>query len=116
MQLWYNYSIKGRRKNKMKLDLSTSQAADILYKDDNANWTYSGARALVEYLEEIDPDMELDIVALRCDFSQYDSLQAFNKDYFGGKSDLETDEEILEYINDHGTIIEFDGGIIVSDF
>jgi hypothetical protein len=28
----------------------------------------------------------------------------------------EIDEAIRDYINDHGTLIEFDGGIIVSNF
>lgn len=117
----------------MKMTLSTDHAARILMEDDNANWSWAGARALVEYLDEIDEDMELDVVAIRCDYSEYSSLQDWAEDYFadGLKDDgllLELDEDgdlvdedaadtaIRDYIENYGTLIEFEGGIIVSSF
>lgn len=112
------------------MTLSTSHAADLLTQDEYSSFTYAGARALVEYLEEIEEsngeDMELDCVAIRCDFAQYDSLQDWAQGYFSDwKDDLgikadtdedEIDELIREYINDRGTLIEFSGGVIVSSF
>ena len=113
-------SDQGNERTKdMKLELSTGHAADLLVADTNANWTYQGARALVEFLEDIEPDMELDIVALRCEYSQYHSLHQwandFNDDTFplAEQNDI---EGIREYIRDRGELIEFHGGIIVSSF
>jgi flavin-dependent dehydrogenase len=120
----------------MKMTLSTSEAADILFNDKNANWSYAGARALAEYLEEYEEstgeEMELDYVAIRCDFSEWDSLQDWAGDYFGTDRDghswkyhLDINEEmdneqiddlVREYIQDRGQLIEFDGGVIVSSF
>ena len=109
----------------MKKTLSTYEAADFLFQDENAGWTRAGAFALVEYLEELeyelDEEIELDVVAIRCDFSEYDSLVAVFEEYGINTSDLPEDEEerndeIREYIRDHGTLIEFDGGVIVSAF
>jgi len=114
----------------MKKTLTTSEAADILFNDKNANWSYAGARALAEYLEEYEEstgeEMELDTCAIRCDFSEYDSLQEWAADYFSGDwreevgaedcEDDNTDARIREYIQDHGQLIEFDGGVIVSSF
>jgi len=119
----------------MKTTLSTSEAADILFKDSNANWSYAGARALAEYLEEYEEstgeELEFDYVAIRCDFSEYASLRDFADEYFGTTSrnswadsigadsdddDDAIDEKIREYIQDHGRLIEFDGGVIVSSF
>lgn len=102
----------------------------MLRADQNANWTYAGALALAEYLEEIEAEtgeeMEFDVVVLRCDFSEYRCLEYWARDYFTDwKSDLgiapddsaeEMEEKIREYILDHGTLIEFDGGVIVSSF
>jgi hypothetical protein len=101
-------------------------------QDDNANWTRAGAFALAEYLQELEEDageeMEMDVVAIRCDFSQYDSLQDWAHDYFSNAKeemgfdetedidDEEFDEKIREYIQDNGQLIEFEGGIIVSSF
>lgn len=114
----------------MKTTLTTSEAAEILFNDKDAGWSYAGARALAEYLEEYEEstgeELELDYVAIRCDFSEWKSLQEWAADYFSGDwreevdaedcEDEETDEKIREYINDHGQLIEFDGGVIVSSF
>ena len=116
----------------MKTTLTTSQAADILASDSNSSFSYSGAFALIEYLEELEADcgeeMEFDHVAIRCDYSEHESLVDWARDCFGGdhwKGELDIDQDdmddeiddtIREYIQDHGQLIEFDGGIIVSSF
>ena len=102
--------------------------------DTNANWSRAGAYALAEYLEEYEEstgeEIELDVCAIRCDFSEHSGLQAWAVDYFGGLSqaveefgenaaefaDGNCDDDIREYIQDHGQLIEFDGGVIVSSF
>jgi hypothetical protein len=113
----------------MKMTLTTSHAADLLLEDENAAWTYAGARALVEYIEEYEIDageeVEFDRVAIRCDWSEYASLEDWARDYFGRSDyaasegwdeDNDNEDNIREYIEDHGQLIEFDGGIIVSSF
>jgi len=109
--------------------LSTYQAANILRADEGANWSRPGALALVEYLESVEDDsgeeMEMDIVAIRCDYSEYPSLQSFAADclttedefdWNAETDDDQKDDDVREYIRDHGTLLEFDGGIIVSAF
>ena len=117
----------------MKKTLSTYEAAGYLMNDENANWSRAGAYALVEYLEQIEDEtgeeIELDAVALRCDWSEYSSLIDWHNEYFGNgftfedtigaserAEDSEVNDKIREYIQDHGQLIEFDGGIIVSSF
>jgi|688.fasta_scaffold263332_2 hypothetical protein len=125
----------------MKKTLTTHDIANELKNDNNANWSWAGALAIAEYLEEWESDtgeeMEFDRVAIRCDFSEYSSLQEWATDYFGGEDkakeelcdeympdkdelsdndDEIPDDKIKEYINDNGALIEFDGGIIVSSF
>ena len=101
-------------------------------QDDNANWSRAGAFALAEYFEQLEDDLgesiEFDRVAIRCDFSQYESLQDWAHDYFSNAKeemgfdeteeidDDEFDEKIREYIQDNAQLIEFDGGVIVSSF
>ena len=120
----------------MKETLTTNEIAHKLRQDENAGWSYDGALALAEYLEELESgsgqEMEFDRVAIRCDFSEHESLQEWAKDYFGtdrnGKGwryhlDIseddesdEADDKIREYIIGRGTLIEFDGGVFVSSF
>ena len=113
----------------MKATLSTSQAADLLKADTNARWSRSGALALVEYLEELESDtgteIEFDAVAIRCDFSEYDSaLQAAIEQGFEPLEDEPSEEhneedreqDALEWLQRRTQVIEFEGGVIIASF
>jgi hypothetical protein len=97
--------------------------------DENAAWSRAGAYALVEYLEEYEEaygtEVEFDRVAIRCEYSEHESLQEWARCYFTddqltdgyfSKDDEDHEENIRDYIQDRGQLIEFDGGIIVSEF
>ena len=120
----------------MKTTLNTYEIVNALLNDNNAAWSLNGAKALAEYFEEYEEDcsveLELDVVAFRCEFSEYASLEDWLMEYYGKtleeafKSaglDLEGDEDederddlIRSHILDQGQLIEFNGGIIVSGF
>lgn len=115
----------------MKLTLSTYEAAELLFSDENANWSRAGAFALVEYLEELEEDIGEEInfcpLGLRCDFSQYSSLDAWATEQWGedlaceywreeSGNQEEQNDAIRYYIRDRGTLLEFSDGIIVSSF
>ena len=115
----------------MKTLLNTYDVANALAKDEYANWSQNGALALAEYLEEYEEstgeELKLDIVMLRCDFSEYKSLKDWQVEFTDGNSDLdqslveaknddERDDIVIEYIEERGTLLRFDGGIIVSTF
>jgi hypothetical protein len=124
----------------MKKTLTTYDIAHELLQDENAAWTRVGAFALAEYLEEQEEstseEMEMDVVAIRCDFSEHSSLEDWACDYFSDPKqaseamglELDMDGEtwtgdqeeiqdaIRSYIQDNGQLVEFEGGIIVSSF
>jgi hypothetical protein len=113
----------------MKETLTTGNAASRLYEDENAGWSYAGARALVEYLEELENDIgeeiEFDRVALRCEYTEYGSaeeaVEACNSgdyDDLKEQSDGDADdlkELCMEYLRKRTAVIlipESDGVII----
>jgi hypothetical protein len=117
----------------MKETLNTSEIADRLFRDENAGFTYAGARALAEYLDtDENADAEFDRVSIRCDFSEYDSALACAIEYgWNHEADLldsddnirpddeieeENQERALKWLQDRTQVIEFDGGIIVAQF
>lgn len=105
----------------MKTEMTTYECAKALTHDECASWTRSGAFALVEYLEQLEEDcgmsIEFDHIALRCEYSEYKSLQDFAEQFWLTSSQrLTRDEVIKDYIEHRSTLIEFDGGIIVQDF
>jgi hypothetical protein len=104
----------------MIITLSTYDIADRLLRDSNACWSRSGAFALAEYLQELEDStgeqMEYDAVAIRCDFSEYPSAVEAHNDITRGHDLTEDDEETaLERMREIGQVIEFDGGVIISN-
>ena len=108
----------------MKQRLSTNEAADLLVADINADWSYEGAFALVEYLENLEDDtgeeIEFDRVALRCDFSEYPNAREAAEEC-GWEPDEDADSEdaeeaALEWLNNRTTVITFNGGVIIQQF
>lgn len=117
----------------MKLELSTSHAVDLLRQDEYAGWSYKGATALVGHLEGLEEEFRQEItfdhIAFRCEFSEYHSVQDWITSHFGRpledalkfadidcdvSSEYDLDDAISEYIRSRGTLVEFEGGIIVS--
>ena len=109
----------------MKKTLTNYEIAHELLQDENAAWTRSGAFALAEHLEQYEQDigeeLELDVVAIRCDFTEYASLEEWAESYGMQEDSLDDGREdrednIRDFIQENGRLIEFDGGIIVSSF
>jgi hypothetical protein len=69
---------------------------------------YEALNILFEYFEEVNPDMELDVIAICCDYSHSDTLTIAN-DYSIDLSDCVEAEDrsdtVREWLNDNTTII-----------
>ena len=116
----------------MKEQITFSQFCDR-FRDMNRdnNFSYDGKRALFDYLENLEQDIgkeiDLDIIALCCEYSEYKDLNEYLKDYENQheeKTEEETDEDFLnrieEEINNKTTLIKFkddlDEGFIISQY
>lgn len=75
------------------------------------NFSYDGLDALFEYLEDY---MELDVIALCCDFFEYDTaLEAAKESGYDGAED---NDEALEWLQSETIVIDFETGIIIQNF
>ena len=115
--------------------------------DENADGQWRGLMPLPSISNKSKKDcgeeIEFDRVALRCEYSEHESLidwadqhfanyrEDFGIDYINPMTGESEDQSVLDcdgnfhdevldsitgYIQDHGQLIEFDGGIIVSEF
>ena len=104
--------------------LNTNQIANLLMQDDNAKWTYEGAKALAEYYEQLSEDLgeniEFNPIAIRCEWSEFDEgalLDAYG--YMLDGEEFKEDEklnrlvEVLEY---ETTVIELTSTWLVQEF
>ena len=107
----------------MKQTINFSQFIDA-FRDHNRldNFTYDGLEALFDYLEELGDDcgteVELDVIALCCEFSEYNTaLEAVEQQ---GSDEVDVAElqeaQAFDYLQDHTSVITFDGGVIIQDF
>jgi hypothetical protein len=113
----------------MKQNIGFSQFVDAFWDTYKSNFSYDGKRALFDYIEEKEADIgkeiELDIVALCCEYSEYSSAiecqeqcqyrNAPERDEILD-DDARYEAALREFLRDNTQLIEFDGGIIIQDF
>ena len=80
------------------------------------NFTEKGLEALYNWLIDMENDtgieMELDVIGICCDFSQYETLSEIIDDY----GNIFDETATLDDVGYYTTVIEFDGGYIIQDF
>lgn len=72
-------------------------------------FSLEGSDALFEYLDEGEDLMELDVIALCCDFTEFNNLDDYNEQYAEGASDINAVEEktlVIKIPNSEGFIIQ----------
>jgi hypothetical protein len=96
---------------KMTVDFGTFQERfNIMGRKDQ--FSYNGLRALFDYLEDLENDLgeeiEFDVVALCCEYAEYENFEQLQKDYDSIKN--------LENLYNYTQVIEFEGGLIIRNF
>ena len=90
--------------------VNKNQFIDNLLADDFASWTYEDAEALFDYYEELSEDLgedvELDRVALRCEWTKADSIDEVMEeyDYINSMEDL---------VDNSFAVLEHEGGVLL---
>lgn len=96
------------------------------------NFSREALEALFEYIENYEEDtgirVELDVIGLCCEFTEYEKAITAAADY-GFTSELEAEdyedvesyedakeEEALEWLQDRTEVISFDSGLIIQNF
>lgn len=93
----------------MKTSVSFSQFCDAFRDmDRNDNFSYAGKRALFDFMEEVAPDMELDVIAICCEYYESD-MDSIISDYSIDVSEAEDDDEkaeiVEEYLQDNTCLV-----------
>ena len=96
---------------KQSVNMYEFEQAFRTYERDN--FSFKGLQALFEYLEEYEDscgeEIELDVVALCCEFTEYANLDEVKENY--------TDIETLEDLENNTTVIPVGNeGLIIQDY
>lgn len=105
------------------MTLSANHAASILSGNPENGFSYRGALALCEYLEEMEDstgeEIEFDAVGLRCEWSEspsaLDAAVEYGFDPLCGDAD-EIEDFAIEWLRERTQVVEFDDGVIVCGF
>ncbi len=104
--------------NKMKQNINLYDFREAFRNMNRTeNFSYAGLEALFNFLEEYEDntgeEIELDVIALCCEFSEYASLEEFNSQY----TLPDQDDYTLETLQDNTTFIPIgDDAFIIQDF
>tara|TARA_R110002110_G_scaffold315391_1_gene528504 strand:- start:425 stop:766 length:342 start_codon:yes stop_codon:yes gene_type:complete len=109
--------------------ISKEEAIKELCSDDYASWSYEAAAAIYDYLEDLEDDCGIvtvfNVTEIRCEFSEYKSLEKFNEQFHGpGK---ESEHFTLEELRDRTTVLTLEyfkplspgpgtDGLVIADF
>lgn len=90
----------------MKLTVTASMFKDMFHQMGRKDqFSYDALGQLFDYLEESDPDYDLDVIALCCDYTE-DSAENIAANYSIECDDLEDLESVVEdYLNEHTYLI-----------
>lgn len=100
-------------------ELTQNDIVQALLTDVYAAWSYSEAQALANYyLAHFGgQEWELDVTAIRCDFSSYESALEALKQHCLLDDDDEVDEaDALERLRSETTVLETKEGILILNF
>ena len=108
----------------MKITLGTNDIVDYLLDDAPKAWTRSGARAMAEWLEEMEEDcgmeMDFDAVAIRCGYAEYESVMEAAGEYGWTPEPDEYDDAneaaARHYLEAKTEIRLFSGGVLILCF
>ena len=98
----------------MKTTISKSDFRDAFYRAGRASqFSYEALGMIYEYLEELDEDGELDVIAVCCEFSEQtptEIIAAYSIDIDGD----DIDQQVEDYLRDETPFIgRTDAGTIV---
>ena len=108
----------------MKLTIeNASQFRDEFRQCGRADqFSYEALGLLFDYFEEIDPDYELDVIAICCEYSE-DSVEQIAESYgleFSSIEEGDTDGErdhVLAYLQEHTSVVGVTpSGIVYAQF
>lgn len=77
------------------------------------NFSYEALEAMYEYFDDLSEDIgqpfELDVIAICCEFTEYENLEEVQGNYWDIKS--------LDDLRDHTSVIQLSsGGLVIQDF
>jgi hypothetical protein len=77
-------------------------------------FSYKGLIALYDYLEQYEEDtgeqIELDVIAICCEYAEYESLEEFQEDYgedYESIEDIESETTVIPVDDDGFIILQF---------
>tara|TARA_R110002126_G_scaffold91456_1_gene217714 strand:+ start:593 stop:907 length:315 start_codon:yes stop_codon:yes gene_type:complete len=104
----------------MKCTLDFSDFCEAFRRfDRQENFSREGLELLFDHCEELDPDMELDVIALCCDYCE-DTLEDVISSYSIDVEDMDDDdtvEAVRAYLSENTTVLgETLNGFVYASF
>jgi hypothetical protein len=101
----------------MKQTVTKSMFVDAFQDIRPDNFSHSGLSAMYDYLNDYEretgQELELDVVAICCDFSEHNNILELAEEY---GEEFDNTADALEWLRENTIVIEHPSGIIIQDF
>jgi hypothetical protein len=92
----------------MKISIDYYDFLDVFRRYDRIdNFSREGLELLFNYLEDCDPDMELDVIAICCEYAE-DTYEGIAKNYevdLTGVDEADIPQAIMDFLCDNTTVV-----------
>ena len=89
--------------------LSLYDFREAFHRANRANqFSYAGLEALFDYLEEVDPSYDLDVIGLCCDYSEEtpkEIAKAYDIELPDNDDEIEHREIVRDYLENHTSVV-----------
>lgn len=95
----------------MHIKVTKSMFIDAFKRMRPENFSYAALDAMFDYFDEFEhePDIELDVIAICCEYAEYDSLTDYNEQY------STAEYKSIDELEQHTTVIEIDDERFVAE-
>lgn len=111
----------------MKKTLSYYEVVNEIYEVYDHQFSYAAAGELADYYEQLEDDIgeeiELDPVAIACDWDEYGDAEELVEAYgyvlnddWEEEEDSEKVDAVVDYLRENTDVLEFSGGWLVRAF
>ena len=94
------------------------QFRDAFQRHSRKNFSYDGLEVLFDYLEECDPDYDLDVVELCCEYAEDSALSIAAQYGIEAEDEDELHSAVMEYLFENTSVagVTKDGDIVYAQF
>jgi hypothetical protein len=100
----------------MKMTMTEDSFLNYWPESRKDQFSLNALRAMFQWYDELDQDLEFDPIAFCCEWSEYPNFSDAYWDLESRDDDEMGEEGCRAFFEDRATVIKFDGGVLIGQY